>query len=824
MRLSTSVLSASSPSSSSRTTLRARHVARSPSVLSIVAALLLAACSSSSSPSGPSPDDHPSTDADGGGNGGLNEGQADASDGAPAEPACGRLTTKCAAGGACEGAQDCLDNVCRDGKCQAAAPADGTKNGTETDVDCGGDKAPACADGKQCATKDDCTSGVCTGTVCQAPKVDDGVKNGDETGVDCGGTKAPKCKTGDGCLVDSDCDDVRCDTAQKKCSTPSHSDNLQNGDETGIDCGGPTAPIRCATGQGCAVDTDCNNVLCDTAGTKLCKAPAHDDGLKNGDETGTDCGGPTAPTRCATGQGCAANTDCNNVLCDVAGTKLCKAPAYDDGLKNGDETGTDCGGPTAPSRCATGQGCAADADCNNVRCDAAGTKLCKAAAKDDGLKNGDETDVDCGGGAPTNAPKCASGKVCKADTDCSTDGCGYDNKCAMGRSCTVHEGGDTCGTGEVGQAGADHESCCATVQIPGRPNTWIGKYEITAGRMREFVRRTGGNVRAYIDANPTSQIRAADKIYLPEGADTPVRSFSHCNEQGTNCITENLAFGINEHLGNTVFLPDRPCANCGQGCFIGKPTDYAFGHPTYWQPDAIQSKFGANPRSFSQAILDTKSLNCTTQIMLAAFCAWDGGRLPTQDELGGATGAWGNTTWPWGNTPSAYDTLNGNEAGRIQYTDSQVAGAFFFPAIGANATIDPNAVNYNTTNFNPFRQSNGQMQAIPNFRYVWPQRPYSTWDDTDQAYVIAAPGRMKNDRRKTGNGAHDGIFDVTANLMEATGDQRSFDDAQHNSMPRVMWVGGSFEGHGPNNRGGYEGNGNILTKYGKMGGRCVYDR
>ncbi|MCI4649560.1 T9SS type A sorting domain-containing protein, partial [Phaeodactylibacter sp.] len=49
------------------------------------------------------------------------------------------------------------------------------------------------------------------------PTCDDGIQNGDETGVDCGGSCAP-CAT---------CDD-----------------GIQNGDETGVDCGGSCAPCQ----------------------------------------------------------------------------------------------------------------------------------------------------------------------------------------------------------------------------------------------------------------------------------------------------------------------------------------------------------------------------------------------------------------------------------------------------------------------------------------------------------------------------------------------------------------------------------------------------
>ena len=42
---------------------------------------------------------------------------------------------------------------------------DGIKNGSETDIDCGG-TCPRCATGKTCASRNDCVSAVCAGGVC----------------------------------------------------------------------------------------------------------------------------------------------------------------------------------------------------------------------------------------------------------------------------------------------------------------------------------------------------------------------------------------------------------------------------------------------------------------------------------------------------------------------------------------------------------------------------------------------------------------------------------------------------------------------------------
>jgi hypothetical protein len=73
-------------------------------------------------------------------------------------------------------------------------------------------------------------------------------------------------------------------------------DGIRNGTETGVDCGGSCAP--CPTTPTCT------------------------DGIRNGTETGVDCGGSCAP--CPT------------------------TPTCSDGIRNGTETGVDCGGSCAP--------------------------------------------------------------------------------------------------------------------------------------------------------------------------------------------------------------------------------------------------------------------------------------------------------------------------------------------------------------------------------------------------------------------------------------------------------------------------------------------
>jgi hypothetical protein len=86
-----------------------------------------------------------------------------------------------------------------------ATCSDGKRNGTETDIDCGGLVCAACANGKSCVIAGDCQSHVCTGNVCQVPSCTDGVKNQSETDIDCGGLVCAACANGKSCVIAGDC-------------------------------------------------------------------------------------------------------------------------------------------------------------------------------------------------------------------------------------------------------------------------------------------------------------------------------------------------------------------------------------------------------------------------------------------------------------------------------------------------------------------------------------------------------------------------------------------------------------------------------------------
>ena len=166
-------------------------------------------------------------------------------------------------------------------------------------------------------------------------------------------------------------------------------DSIKNYGETDIDCGGSCKP--CDEGKKCIRNADCSTKYCIEG---ICKKPSCSDGLKNQDETDVDCGGSCGP--CADGKKCSVNSDCANKLCQ---NNVCKkevkceiALTCTDGLKNQDETDIDCGGQC--KACKDGKACKTDGDCASIYCL---NNTCKTASCTDGIKNQDEKGVDCGG-------------------------------------------------------------------------------------------------------------------------------------------------------------------------------------------------------------------------------------------------------------------------------------------------------------------------------------------------------------------------------------------------------------------------------------------
>jgi hypothetical protein len=386
------------------------------------------------------------------------------------------------------------------------------------------------------------------------------------------------------------------------------------------------------------------------------KPPKCQNGRRDKGEDNIDCGGACGKCPGAT---CNSNQECGSGSCE---NKVCQAQpdaaaevTSSDGIKDNGETDIDCGGPNAPP-CAEGKGCESDNDCADKYCKA-DTKTCAVPRNDDGVKNGTETDVDCGG---QSGKKCAEGLVCAADSDCN-GACSYLQKCVDAKSCKPHFGGDTCGTkpmhpGEFGDtsAAATNESCCRSLPVPGYTDpknptkqVFVDKYEVTAGRVRAFIESlaaaNGGepNIKAWVAANEPaiwdpswnlfmSSGTQADNVVVPRQPSNPAEAAPWNRNVGTNFL-----FGAPLY----VYVHGHNCGNLAG----------SYGYPTFWYPDAIMTGRGEVARATgfngaggmipAQEALDVKSMTCIPAAVLAAFCHWDGGQLATDEVLDFITNA-----------------------------------------------------------------------------------------------------------------------------------------------------------------------------------------
>ncbi|MEM9071541.1 MAG: fibrinogen-like YCDxxxxGGGW domain-containing protein [Myxococcota bacterium] len=87
------------------------------------------------------------------------------------------------------------------------------------------------------------------------------------------------------------------------------------------------------------------------------------------------------------------------------------------GVVDGEETDVDCGGTECFDRCADGRSCAISADCESAVC-IGGT--CQPARCTDGIRNGMETGTDCGG---PDCEGCGLGEGCAGPDDCAEGMC-----------------------------------------------------------------------------------------------------------------------------------------------------------------------------------------------------------------------------------------------------------------------------------------------------------------------------------------------------------------------------------------------------------------
>ena len=259
-------------------------------------------------------------------------------------------------------------NVCTTMICMGGVP---TKVPVKSGTMCPNGMCDGVGSCFNCTKNSDCTTGTkptCDLAAHTCISCSDGLNNGTETGIDCGGN-CGKC-TGDACEINNDCAGGQC--ADKLCCN--------------IPCTGTCQACNLSGSLG-----TCASVLVGDMDPGTCTDPA------------TACDGAMA-CKATTGKACALNSDCASNTC-LAG--FCRAPNGKPCVDNAECASKLCSGTT----CAP---CGADADCPSKSCV---MNVCKAP-------NGSPCEVvgDCVGG------KC-QGDLCKLD---NTDTCVVGLDCLSG--------------------------------------------------------------------------------------------------------------------------------------------------------------------------------------------------------------------------------------------------------------------------------------------------------------------------------------------------------------------------------------------------------
>ncbi len=323
-----------------------------------------------------------------------------------------------------------------------------------------------CVDGAACSDGNPCTDDVCNEGQCENPPNDtivpmdpspctkDECKNGVASHINVVGTP---------CGIDLKCDaDGICRCAANE------------------QCGSPTSCVKptCDMVKGCVMvlpadplpdptPNDCKGVKCDGMGNEVAynedtDKPADDGVVCTDDLCAAGVGSHPAS---AVGTPCMGSNVCKsagmcvfctgNVGCNVAGGEYCfneaACASCANAVKDGDETDLNCGG-THCGKCNPGDDCLVNSDCASAKCNSG-----KCISCGDGLQNGDESDVDCGG---TCAGKCADGKTCNLSGDCMS------NTCAGGKCISCADGIKNGSETDVDCGGACASKCCLRQASP----------------------------------------------------------------------------------------------------------------------------------------------------------------------------------------------------------------------------------------------------------------------------------------------------------------------------------------------------------------------
>jgi hypothetical protein len=334
--------------------------------------------------------------------------------------------------------------------CVNASCMDGTKNGPETDVDCGGACGP-CQNGLMCAAATDCQSAFCDGGTCKACGSDTDCPPADfcDTGAN-GGTCAADQSTGEACSAAGQCtsgfcvDNVCCATAcAGACSACSAAKKGQGDDGAcGSIAAGSDPDNECAADP---VSTCDKSGACDGAGACAIYAP-----MTVCQPQSCMAGVMSTPDLCDGAGTCidSGSTSCGDYACNAA-TLMCHTSCQNDSQC---APALYCNGGSCLPKLTLGSACNAAGQCasgfcaDSVCCDTACAGACKACNLAPGTCTNTANDSD-----PAN--ECAGAYSCNGAGACQACGDG------------VQQAGEQCDDGNM-MNGDGCESNCTSLANP----------------------------------------------------------------------------------------------------------------------------------------------------------------------------------------------------------------------------------------------------------------------------------------------------------------------------------------------------------------------
>lgn len=548
--------------------------------------------------------------------------------------------TKCNKEGVCElvlpGGSTCVPTDCK---------SQGKTCGTITDG-CGGTIQCGANDGKpECPAAQTCGGGganKCGTSIC-VPKscaqlgddcglVDDecsGVLNCGvcPTGSTCGGAGTKnKC----GCVADNvaACKGKQCGTVTNNCGKA-------------VDCG------TCAAGTTCGIETPnqcgCKKSTCAGLGLQCGSAP---DG----------CGGTVVCSACPAGQVCGGGGTPNSCGGNACVPTTCAAAGKNCGtISNGCDASLDCGTCNVPGEKCGGAGTANVCGCTKTTCDILG-KNCGSVSDGCGgtLSCGNCVSPSvCGGGGVTNVCGCVKTTCAAQGKDCGSiaDGCGGTISCG---SCG---GTKICGAQGVANVCAD----------PGAVKSCVGQ-----------AKTCGPNANDDCCRNETVVGTVAGEVFYrrytsvpPPGAQAPVPQYPEkisSHKLDVYEVTNGRFRTFLQAATTWAYNVSPPPANAGSHSNITTTIPSTSSVGTGWQ-SAWNSNLPADYNAYTTALQacsnswtaapaggEDRPIECVTWYEAEAFCAWDGGRLPTWGEWQYAyNGGTEYRRYPWG---SASPTCN----------------------------------------------------------------------------------------------------------------------------------------------------------------------